>query len=310
MAHISVVEPVGKALGTVRRVLFAPFNLIKWLGLGFTAWLASLTEGFAPNFNLMPNNTFDSPAGHRALTWIQAHLALVISAGIGMAIVILAVTLVMAWASCRGKFMFLDNVLNNRAEIQAPWHRFSRQGNSLFLFSICFGIAALAVLATLGLLLLFVAWPDIGRHNFGINALGAILLGVLFFMSYILVLGCLLAFLNDFIVPLMILRSCRVMTAWGLFLDLFKAHVGVFVLYLLFRLVLTLMISSVVMLACCLLCCTVLIPYVGTIILLPVFVFWRSYSVHFLEQFGGVYRLFGMGTSQYITVQQEPGWRA
>jgi len=306
MAHISVVEPVGKALGTVRQVLFAPFNFVKWLGLGFTAWLASLTEGFAPNFNLAPNNNFDSPAGHNALAWIQAHLALVISLGIGVAIFMLAVTLVITWVSCRGKFMFLDNVLNNRAEIQAPWRRFSRQGNSLFLFSICFGVATLAVLATIGLLLLFVAWPDIGRHNFGINALSAILLGGLFLISLCLVLGCLLAFLNDFVVPLMILRSCRVMTAWGLFLDIFKAHAGIFVLYLLFRLVLTMMISAVVMLACCLLCCTVLIPYLGTVIILPVLVFWRSYSVHFLEQFGGTYRLFGMGPAQYITVQQEP----
>ncbi|MFH1476297.1 MAG: hypothetical protein ABIH24_02230 [Verrucomicrobiota bacterium] len=307
MAHISVVEPVGKALGTVRQVLFSPFNLIKWLGLGFTAWLASLTEGYAPNFNLAPSNTFNSPAGQKALTWMQAHLALIISAGIGMAIVILAVTLVIAWTSCRGKFMFLDNVLNNRAEIQAPWRRFRSQGNSLFLFSICFGIAALAVLATISLLLLFVAWPDIGRHNFGINALSAILLGALFLMSYIFVLGCLQVFLNDFVVPLMILRACHVMTAWKVFFDLFKAHVGMFGLYLLFRFVLTLVISSVVMLTCCLLCCTVLIPYLGTVILLPLFVFWRSYSVHFLEQFGGTYRLFGMGPSQYITVRQEPG---
>lgn len=307
MAHISVVEPAGKALGTVRQVLFAPFNLIKWLALGFTAWLASLTQGFAPNLiNLLPTDAFNSPGGHKALAWIQAHLALVISAGIGIGVFILATILVMAWASCRGKFMFLGNVLNNRAEIQATWHRFSRQGNSLFLFSICFGIAALAVLTTIGLLLLFVAWPDIGRHNFGINALGAVLLGILFFTSYLLVIKCLLIFLNDFVVPLMLLRACRVMTAWGLFLDLFKAHVGVFILYLLFRLFLALTISAVVMLACCLLCCTVLIPYAGTVILLPVFVFWRSYSVHFLEQFGGAYQLFGTGTSQYITVQHEP----
>ena len=105
----------------------------------------------------------------------------------------------------------------------------------------------------------------------------------------------------------MILRSCRIMAAWGLFRDIFKAHVGVFVLYLLFRFVLTLVISSIAMLACCLLCCTVLIPYIGTVILLPVVVFWRSYSVHFLEQFGGAYRLFGTGPSHYITVRQEPG---
>ncbi|MDO9541237.1 MAG: hypothetical protein Q7J98_02795 [Kiritimatiellia bacterium] len=310
MAHISVVEPVGKALGTVRQVLFSPFNLIKWLGLGVTAWLASLTEGFTLNFNLAPNNAFDSPAGQKALAWTQAHLALVISAGIGITIVILAVILVMTWASCRGKFMFLDNVLNNRAEIQAPWRRFRRQGNSLFLFSICFGIAVLAVLAAIGLLLLFVAWPDITRHNFGINALSAILMGVLFLISCGIVVGCLMAFLHDFVIPLMILRACRVMTAWGVFLDLFKAHAGMFMLYLLFRLVLTLVISSVVMLVCCLLCCTVLIPYIGTVILLPVIVFWRSYSVHFLEQFGGAYRLFGTGTSPFISIRQEPGRRA
>ncbi len=306
MAHISVVEPIGKALGTVREILFAPFNLIKWLALGFTAWLAALTQDFTLNFNPAPNNIFDSPAAHKTLAWMQSHLVLVISLGIGVTTVILALSLVIAWASCRGKFMFLDNVLNNRAEIKAPWRRFRRQGNSLFLFSICFGIAALAVLVTFGILILFMAWPDIGRHTFGINAIGAILLGILFLASYLLVLECLLAFLNDFVVPLMILHSCCVMPAWGHFFDLFKVHVGMFVLYLLFRFVLMLIISCVVILVCCLLCCAVLIPYVGTVIILPVYVFWRSYSVHFLEQFGGNCRMFGMGPTQYITVRREP----
>jgi hypothetical protein len=285
---------VGRALDTVRRVLFKPFDLVKWLGLGFTAWLASLTEGFAPNFNLAPGNALDSPAGQKALAWIQAHLALVISLGIGIAAFILAVTLVAAWVSCRGKFMFLDNVINNRAEIRAPWRRFSSQGNSLFLFSIGFGVAALAVLATILLLLLFVAWPDIGRHNFGPNAIGATVLGVLGIAGYVIAIGCLMAFLNDFVIPLMVLRSCRVMQAWSLFLDLFKAHAGIFALYLLFRFALNLAIGAIVMLACCLLCCTVLIPYAGTVIILPVLVFWRSYSVHFLAQFGADYRLPGI----------------
>ncbi len=306
MRNISVIAPAGKALDTVRQLLFAPFNLVKWLGLGFTAWLATLTEGLTLNFNPIPNKAFDSPAIQNTIAWMQAHLTLVISAGIVLVGVILTITLIMAWASCRGKFMFLDNVLNNRAEIQSPWHRFRRQGNSLFLFSVCFGIATLVVLATLGLLLLFVAWPDIGRHNFGINALSAILLGIFFLASYMIVVACLLAFLNDFIIPLMVVRACRVMTAWGLFLDIFKAHAGAFGLYLLFRLVLALVVSTVTLLACCFLCCTVLIPYLGTVILLPVLVFWRSYSVHFLEQFGENYRMFGTGTPQYINVQQEP----
>lgn len=307
MTHISVVEPVGKALGTVRQVLFEPFNAVYWLGLGFTAWLASLTENLVPNFNPVPTDAFGSPGGQKTLAWINAHLALVISVGIMVFIVALTVALIMTWLSCRGKFMFLDNVLNRRAEIQMPWRRFRRQGNSLFLFTICFSLATLAILATIGLLLLFVAWPDITRHNFGANALCAIILGILLITCFGVTVACLLAFLQDFVTPLMILRSCHTMTAWGLFLDIFKAHAGTFVLYLLFRFALTLVVSTVVMLACCLLCCTVLIPYVGTVILLPVHVFWRSYSVHFLEQFGGAYRLFGMGPSQYITVRQEPG---
>lgn len=116
MAHISIVEPLSKALGTTRRMLFTPFNFVKWLGLGFTAWLASLTEGLTLNFN-PPIRAFDSPAADRILPWMQKHPALVISVGTAVIVIILAISLVMSWLSCRGKFMLLDNVLNNRAEI-------------------------------------------------------------------------------------------------------------------------------------------------------------------------------------------------
>ncbi|MBI2442107.1 MAG: hypothetical protein HYV35_12145 [Lentisphaerae bacterium] len=309
MTTISVVDPVNKALGTVRQTLFAPFNLVKWLGLGFTAWLATLTEGFMPNFNFnldfLPDEVFESSTGRGIIYWIQDHLALVISVGIVLGIMLLAVGLVISWLNCRGKFMFLDNVLNNRAEIRSPWQMFRRQGNALFLFSICFGVAMLAILVIFGLLFFMIAWPDIVRHNFGFNAIGAIVLGGLFLISYCLISVGLLALLNDFIVPLMLLRECRVMTAWAELFELFKAQAGRFVLYLLFRFVLALVISAVAIAACCLLCCTVLIPYVGTVILLPIHVFWRSYSSHFLEQFGDAYRLFGPGPLQFVGAGQE-----
>jgi hypothetical protein len=41
--------------------------------------------------------------------------------------------------------------------------------------------------------------------------------------------------------------------------------------------------------AMCATCCVVLIPYVGTVILLPVFVLMRSYLLLFLRQFGSEY---------------------
>ena len=54
MAHPSVIAPVGMALETMRRVLFQPFNLVKWLAIGFTAWLAMLEGGLGSGFNFNP----------------------------------------------------------------------------------------------------------------------------------------------------------------------------------------------------------------------------------------------------------------
>ena len=38
-------------------------------------------------------------------------------------------------------------------------------------------------------------------------------------------------------------------------------------------------------------CCLAVLPYVGTVLLLPLSVFKRSYSVFFLEQFGREWRM-------------------
>ena len=33
-------------------------------------------------------------------------------------------------------------------------------------------------------------------------------------------------------------------------------------------------------------CCLAALPYIGTVILLPVDVFWRGYSAYFIQQYG------------------------
>ena len=45
------------------------------------------------------------------------------------------------------------------------------------------------------------------------------------------------------------------------------------------------------LLTCCF-CCLALLPYVGTVVLLPVLVFQRAYSLHFFAQFGTSYDVF------------------
>ena len=43
--RISVIDPIGPAIEHVRLMLFKPFDLSKWLTIGFCAWLAQLGHG-------------------------------------------------------------------------------------------------------------------------------------------------------------------------------------------------------------------------------------------------------------------------
>jgi hypothetical protein len=58
-----------------------------------------------------------------------------------------------------------------------------------------------------------------------------------------------------------------------------------FVLYALFVLALVIAFAFLFVLTCVLTCCIVVLPYVGTVILLPFYVTYRIFSLEFLAQF-------------------------
>ena len=130
--------------------------------------------------------------------------------------------------------------------------------------------------------------PDVGAILAIIGlGLGIFLVAILF--------AIIRKFLVDFIVPLMFLRQFGCLAAWREFAGLVSVHFWSFVLYLLFQILLTMAISIVVMavaLATCCCCCFLLVPYLGTVLLLPVIVFQRSYSLYFLAQLGADFDVF------------------
>jgi hypothetical protein len=67
-------------------------------------------------------------------------------------------------------------------------------------------------------------------------------------------------------------------------------------LYLLFQIVMSIVIAilvlAVVIATCRIACCLMVLPYVGTVVLLPMLVFERSYSLYYLAQFGPAYAVF------------------
>jgi hypothetical protein len=94
----------------------------------------------------------------------------------------------------------------------------------------------------------------------------------------------------------MFLRRNQCLPAWKELTALISGHIGTFILYFLFQIVLGMAIGIIVLgaivITCCLACCVMIIPYVGTVLLLPVLMFQRCYSLYFLAQFGRDYDVF------------------
>ena len=123
--------------------------------------------------------------------------------------------------------------------------------------------------------------------------------GLVFFLV-VLVFGIIGMLLIDFVIPLMFLRGGSCLAGWAGLRPLLGAHLGSFILYFLFQIVLGLAIAIIVVIAvlitCCLAGCLLMIPYLGTVALLPVLVFRRAYSLYYLAQFGPAFDVFSPAT--------------
>lgn len=301
--EMSVTQPVGQAIDRARKVLFQPFDIGKWLVIGFCAWLASLGEGggFPGGFH------FGGPPHGRgrhslragldqARDYVMQNIGWIVPLVIALVVVGLVIWLVVLWLSSRGRFMFLHCVALNTAEVRVPWTRFDSAANSLFLFRLVIGLISLAVTLPLVGGLLLVVLRMVIREAV---SPGGLLLAVVFVCA-MMVLGIVFWIIGrlttDFVVPLQFLRRSRCLAAWRELRGLLPGNLGNLILYLLFRIVLATAIAAilvaVVLATCCLAGCLFALPYLGTVFLLPILVFERAFSLHYLAQLGPDYDVF------------------
>ena len=301
LKEISVAEPVSPALERVKRVLFRPFDLGKWFVIGFCAWLAQLGEGGA-------GGNFNFPSGHhnygadfrhgweRVRDYVLDNLNWIVPLAAAVMVICLALWLLFLWLNSRGRFMFLHCVALDKAEVSEPWRKFADEANSLFLFRLVLGV--LAIIFTLPWLVIAVV--IVGKMflagQFVPNGIvSAIGFGLLFF-GVAIAFAIVQKLTLDFVVPIMFLRRNRCLAAWGELGSLISGHVGTFILYFLFQIVLVIAIGVIVfgaiIITCCIAGCLMVLPYIGTVLLLPVLMFKRCYSLYFLAQFGRDYDVF------------------
>ncbi len=299
---ISVTLPVGQAIERTRRILFQPFDLGKWFTIGFCAWLASLGQG-----GVNGGVNFHGPAGGRtnppnvqhwfeqARDYVVQNLWWLLPVVVAVVLVGLAIAVTIIWLSSRGEFMFLHCVALDKAEVRAPWHEFVREGNSLFVFRLVFSFGGFVLfvplVAGIGFLIALMV-----QHRTA-NAEGILAVVALGIMAILLSLvwWIVARLTRDFVVPIQFSRRLRCLQGWRVFRDLLLANPGPFILYFLFQILIAIAIFAIVLMVvlvtCCVAGCLLAIPYIGTVLLLPVLVFRRAYSILYLAQYGSDYNV-------------------
>jgi hypothetical protein len=282
---IQIFKPFGDAFEVTKKILFQPFELKKWFVIGFAAWLATLGSG-GGGFNYQFDRRDEVQRINDAISQIP-HPILVF--GISFLIILVLVLIVLCdWLRARGRFMFIECIVKNRGTISEPWREFQKEGNSYFLFSLVFAVifVSFAALSSLPLVVLAIKSHDNLRGDrLDVYALAAI--AVWIFVVLLVILAW--SLIASFMVPVMYRRRCRAYEAFRAVLSLIAAHPGEIVLYCLFLIVLVIATALISCFATCITCCVAALPYIGTVILLPVFVLLRSFSLVFLRQFGPDY---------------------
>ena len=303
---VSVIDPISPAIERVKLMLFRPFDLRRWLIIGFCAWLAYLGTGgpgggggggggapghAIPHERPEPGDQIRHDV-ERAREYVEENLYWIVPVTVTVVVLAVVIGLVFLWLNSRGRFMFLHCVATNKAEVKIPWHEFRQHANSLFLFRIVLGLIGLVIVVApvIGIVVsvIMLATGSLA----GIVSIP----GIVIFSLMVFVLAILIFLVKkltlDFVVPVMFLQTTSCVAGWREFMPILSANKARFALYLLFQIVIRIVIGAIIgigfCVALCLCCsgCLLLVPYIGTVILLPLLTFERSYSLYYLQQFG------------------------
>jgi len=284
--NISIFHPLTPAWNHMVRILFKPFAFKKWCALGFCAFLAQCGEQGGNGSNFWNNqNSFGD--FEKTTNWIETNFdVFILYVGIGLT-ALLIVALFIKWISSRGKFMLLDGIVKNRGAIKEPWVEFKTLANSLFFLVI--GVQLLALLC-FGLIVgigALIAMPDFQNEAFSGYGITAIVVTAVLLICYIVVCIALTFFMEVFLVPTMYLKRVRSIegwkTAWSLF---YSKHKWSSVLFFFMWVLLSIAAGTAAIFVICATCCVAALPYVSSVVLLPITVFFVCYAMMYIQQFG------------------------
>lgn len=202
---------------------------------------------------------------------------------VGAVVIFLAVIVVLMWLGCRGQFMLVDNLVKGTALVKAPWKEFKGPANSFFgFYLVIFGASLVALLGFGGAgFAYYKLVPYAETWGYWTPAV----LGGLVFIAVFVVFGVVMFFIREFGVLWMYKNGGTAWAASRQVLALGGQHPVDFILYLIIRIVIAIATALLGCVAGCLTCCLGFLPYVGSVLLLPLTTFRVWYSV---ECFAGL----------------------
>ena len=320
----SAADAISHAVERSKQLLF-PIKGDKWFALGFTVFLAqcgeggggvqvpSIPSGSGPT---VPHGPSGSGSGgmppefqkfiDQVARALHDDLALYVGLAIGGVLLVMGLWIFVLWFSSRAKLMFIESVIWDRVDLGSQWARAADLGMSLFKFRAWLGVSSsVLVLSAIGAGVL-VALPDLqsglflgSRAVIGYSLIGFAILCIGFPLTITFLL------LDDFVVPLMVVRNVRVREAWRICrAEVLSGNIGGVILFYLLRMVLAIAVGIAAVILSCVTCCFTAIPYLGTVIMLPIFVFSRSYSLYYLQELG--LQIFPLPEPSWVAYDQ---WR-
>jgi len=289
----SVAEAVDRAWQRMRVVLFRPFSLTRWLGIGFCAWLASFGSGNGANFQ---ERGSEGGSGKSLLDELARKVVeffnnpVQLSAvTIGVLFVLVIYVLILRLKS-RGDLMFVRRWYYPDDTLGECWRESRGSADKFFGWRLRFyGLLLLAALLNAGyfyksFLLPYVhcgcVWDMVYAQSLAVTGVTAVMLW------FVLVIGE--SFGVDFVVPILYWHDVTVAQAWRKVFKLCNQFPGAVILYMLTLLGMwicfALALVLAVLLTCCIAALPLIIPYVGVVCLLPVYFFFRGYPICFITQ--------------------------
>jgi hypothetical protein len=289
-SRIEIMAPFKAAFEWMKGMLFRPFDLTRWLTIAFAAFIAGgWGSGLNPRWSRWGGGDWNyrfSRHGEFADWTVPPWLIVLLVLGVLAA---LALVLVWAWVMARGRFIFTDCVVRNRAAIAEPWREYRREGNSFFLYSLLVGFGMVVAMMVLVLIAWAPFWMFFGDSD-ELTAGGLVLIIIVAIMALLWALAALfVALVSHFMVPVMYRRRCSARVA---FLDVTKLifqNPAPFILFVLFGIALAIGVAVAGTVVACMTCCVGSLPYVSTVLLLPAIVWLAAYRLMFLRQFGDAY---------------------